>query len=210
MYYTLDYTNIIVTYCKISKISPGAYIFQRAFLRGLSSEGNLSFKIDWASLMVGSKFTLFALFFFVFEDNFPSKSPRGAYIWRGLYTEGLIFGILRYFLSNIISKTTRSVSSDIQTTRSWLKKETQPSFLRPTSGYLDIGWNTEWSFGYSFSNEQSFLEKFKDKVPQNFMVISIRYPNRAHGMIFFVFSLWIINEFGNITSQTHFKLFIKW
>ena len=74
----------------------------------------MRFKIDWASLIVGSKFTVFALFFFVFEGNFPSKSPPGslylegrfnggflalpvwgAYIWRDLYTEGLILGILR-------------------------------------------------------------------------------------------------------------------
>ena len=34
-------------------------------------------KIDWASLKVGSKCTVFALFYFVFEDNFPSTSPRG-------------------------------------------------------------------------------------------------------------------------------------
>ena len=60
-------------------------------------EGNLPLKIDWASLVVGSKFTVFALFYFVFEGNFPSTSPQGAYIWRGLYMEGLIFGILRYF-----------------------------------------------------------------------------------------------------------------
>ena len=60
-------------------------------------EGNLSFKIDWASLKVGSKFTIFALFYFVFEGNFPSTSPLvlGAYIWRGLHIEGLIFGILQ-------------------------------------------------------------------------------------------------------------------
>ena len=76
-------------------------------------EGNLRFKIDWASLTVGSKFTVFALFYFVFEGNFL-KPPGslylegrfnggffalrvwGAYIWRGLYMEGLIFGILRY------------------------------------------------------------------------------------------------------------------
>ena len=47
--------------------------------------GNLCFKINWASLIVGSKFTIFALvyFDFVFEGNFPSTSPRGAYIWRG-------------------------------------------------------------------------------------------------------------------------------
>ena len=77
--------------------------------------GVLLFKIYWASLTVGSKFTLFALFYFVFGGNFPSTSPPrgeliferrfnggffalpvwGAYIWRGLYMEGLIFGILR-------------------------------------------------------------------------------------------------------------------
>ena len=56
----------------------------------------MRFKIDWPSLIVRSKFNIFALFYFVFEGNFPSTSPRGAYIWRGLYTEGLIFGILRY------------------------------------------------------------------------------------------------------------------
>ena len=44
---------------------------------------------------VGSAFTVFALFYFVFEGNFPSTSPLGAYIWRGLYMEGLSFGILR-------------------------------------------------------------------------------------------------------------------
>ena len=60
----------------------------------------MCFKIDWASLIVGSKFTVFALFYFVFEENFPSTSPRGAYIWRGDLTDGffcyrlggLIFG----------------------------------------------------------------------------------------------------------------------
>ena len=50
----------------------------------------MCFKIDWASLIVGSKFTVFALFYFVFEGNFPSTSPRGAYIWRGDLTEGFL------------------------------------------------------------------------------------------------------------------------
>ena len=40
--------------------------------------------------MVGSKFIVFALFYFVFEGNFPSTSPRGAYIWRGDLTEGFL------------------------------------------------------------------------------------------------------------------------
>ena len=53
-------------------------IFGGAYIRrGLSMEGNLRFKIDWASLIVESKFTVFALFYFVFEGNFPSTSPWG-------------------------------------------------------------------------------------------------------------------------------------
>ena len=66
-------------------------IFGRAYIRrGLSMEGNSCFKIDWASLIVGSKVTIFALFYFLSEGNFPSTSPRGV-----IYLEGLIFGILR-------------------------------------------------------------------------------------------------------------------
>ena len=48
----------------------------------------MRFKMDWASLIVGSKFTVIALFYFVFEGNFLSTSPLGAYIWRGDLTEG--------------------------------------------------------------------------------------------------------------------------
>ena len=47
----------------------------------------MRFKIDWASLIVGSKFTVFALFYFVFEDNFPGTSPCG-----GLHLEGRFNG----------------------------------------------------------------------------------------------------------------------
>ena len=51
-------------------------IFGGAYIRrGLSTEGNLRFKIDWASLIVGSKFTIFALFYFVFEGNFQVPAP---------------------------------------------------------------------------------------------------------------------------------------
>ena len=46
----------------------GVYIW-----RVLSTEGNFRFKIDWASLLVESEFTVFALFDFVFEGNFPSR-----------------------------------------------------------------------------------------------------------------------------------------
>ena len=68
----------------------------------------MRFKLDWASLIVGSKFTVFALFYFVFEDNFPGTSPCGGLhlegrfnggffalpVW-GLIFEGAYFGILR-------------------------------------------------------------------------------------------------------------------
>ena len=53
-------------------------------------EGNLRFKIDWASLIDGSKFTVFALFYFVFEGNFQVQAPRAAYIWRGNLTDGFL------------------------------------------------------------------------------------------------------------------------
>ena len=47
----------------------------------------MHFKIDRASLTVGSKFTVFALFYFVFDGNFPSASSRGGggggYLWKG-------------------------------------------------------------------------------------------------------------------------------
>ena len=67
-------------------------------------EGNLRFKIGWAILIVGSKFIVFALFYF-------------AYIWRGdlmqgflryrfggliLILEGLIFGIVPSTMDNNI------------------------------------------------------------------------------------------------------------
>ena len=50
----------------------------------------MRFKIDWASLIVGSKFIIFTLFYFVFDGNFPSTSPRGAYIRRGNLTDGFL------------------------------------------------------------------------------------------------------------------------
>ena len=58
----------------------------------------MRFKIDWASPIVGGKFPVFALFYFVFEGNFPSTSPPGAYIWRGDLTEGF----LRYRFGGLI------------------------------------------------------------------------------------------------------------
>ena len=66
------------------------------------------FKIDWASLIVRRKFTVFALFYFAFEGNFQGQAPPGglylkgrfngwffalrvrrAYIWKGYTWRGL-------------------------------------------------------------------------------------------------------------------------
>ena len=69
------------------------------------------------------------MFYFVFEVNFPSTGPQGlifwggggfnggflalpirrAYIWRGVYMEGLIFGILRYIKSNVFKMAVNGV-----------------------------------------------------------------------------------------------------
>ena len=69
----------------------------------------MRFKINWASLIVGSKCTVLALFYVEFERNFPITIPRGlifggrfnrgffalpvwglifggAYTWRGLFS----------------------------------------------------------------------------------------------------------------------------
>ena len=67
-------------------------------MRGLSTEGNLRLKIDRASLIVGSKFTVFAFFYFVFEGNFQVQAREGAYIWRGDLTQGC----LRYEFRGLI------------------------------------------------------------------------------------------------------------
>ena len=40
--------------------------------------------------MVGRKLTVFDLFYFVFEGNFPSTSPQGAYFGGGGFTEGFL------------------------------------------------------------------------------------------------------------------------
>ena len=74
----------------------------------------MRFKIDWASLILGRKFIVFLCFALYlsaiskykplgglylegrFSGGFFTLPVWGAYIWRGLYMEGLIFGILRY------------------------------------------------------------------------------------------------------------------
>ena len=148
------YMNLIFfsLYRKIPKISPGAYTFQRPFLRGLFLEGPIfggayvrreicvsksialacsGEEIYHFSKSIGLTLQLkvnlpFLLCFTLYSRANSKYKPSGgvysegrfnggffalrfwgAYIWRGLYMEGLIFGILRYFfhvlyLANVI------------------------------------------------------------------------------------------------------------
>ena len=60
-------------------------------------EGNLRFKIDWASLIVGRKFKVL-LCFTLYLRAISKYKLRGAYFWRGDLTEGF----LRYEFGGLI------------------------------------------------------------------------------------------------------------
>ena len=91
---------MLVSYGKIPKISPGAYIFQRPFSRGLFLErpifGGAYVQREICVIKSvglgcsGKEFTIFALFYFVFEGKFQAQAPRGAYIRRGNLMEGFL------------------------------------------------------------------------------------------------------------------------
>ena len=53
-------------------------------------EGNLRFKIDSASLIVGKKFTVFALFYFVYEGNFQVQAPGELILGGAILTKRLL------------------------------------------------------------------------------------------------------------------------
>ena len=118
-------------YRKIPKICPGAYIFQRPFLRGLFSEGlifggayvrrEICVSKSIGLACSGKEIYHFCFVLLCIRGQIPSTSPPGglysegrfngvffalrfwgAYICWGLYMEGLIFGILRYFLASWI------------------------------------------------------------------------------------------------------------
>ena len=58
----------------------------------------MRFKIDWASLIFGKKFTVIPCFTLYYRTIFKYKPPRGTYIWKGDLTEGF----LRYELGGLI------------------------------------------------------------------------------------------------------------
>ena len=47
-------------------------------------EGNLHLKIDWASLLLGRKFTVFLCFTLYLTDISKYKSPAGLIFWGAI------------------------------------------------------------------------------------------------------------------------------
>ena len=92
--------NRKIKYCKIPKISPGAYIFQRPFLRGLFFEG----------LIFGGAYVRREIY--VIGDltegflryEFGGLVFGGAYTWRGLFLEFYGIAIQYHILSILLLK----------------------------------------------------------------------------------------------------------
>ena len=100
-------------YRKISKNKPRGLYFSKTLFEGLIWREICVSKSIGLAFIVGRKFIVFALFYSLFEGNFQVQAPGGlylkgrfnggffalrilgAYIWRGVYMEGLIFRILR-------------------------------------------------------------------------------------------------------------------
>ena len=100
---------------KFQKYAPGLIIFKGSFWRayfwrGLCTEGNLRFKIDYASLWLKGNLPFFLSFTLYLRALFSSTSPGGlyaegtlnggffalrvwgAYTWRGFFSE--FYGIM--------------------------------------------------------------------------------------------------------------------
>ena len=126
MLYLYDPIPVSWWYRKIPKINRGAYIFHRSFLRGLFLEGlifggsylrreicvskSIGLALSWKEiyrfgfvlLCIWGQFSKYkppgGLYLEGrFNGGFFALPVWGAYIWRGLYMEGLIFGILLYW-----------------------------------------------------------------------------------------------------------------
>ena len=101
----------------------GAYFWWGLYSERLMYGGKFAFQNRLGQLIIGRKCTIFALFYFVLfwaaiykyqppqgayirrgdvtEVFFFLRWVWGAYIWRGLYKEELIFGILWYHKNQI-------------------------------------------------------------------------------------------------------------
>ena len=66
--------------------------------KGLMYRGKFAYQNRLGWLIVGRKFTVFALFYCVSEGNFQVQAPQGAYIRRGDVTAGF----LRYEFGGLI------------------------------------------------------------------------------------------------------------
>ena len=103
-------------YRKIPKVSPGAHIFQRPFLRSLFFGGGLIIGEAYVRRKIcvsksiglacnGREIYHFCFVLLCIGGQIPSTSPRGAYIlifrgeitWRGLFSE-----FLRYLFFNVL------------------------------------------------------------------------------------------------------------
>ena len=78
-----------VGYRKIPKISPRAYFVSKALFEGLIYGGKFAFQNCLGLPYSRNEIYRFC---FVFEGNFPGGG--------GVYLEGLIFGIVRYYSLN--------------------------------------------------------------------------------------------------------------
>ena len=74
--------ELTIEYRKIPKISPGAYTFFKALFEGLIFGGPYLRREICVSKSIGlayswKEFTVFALFYLVFEANFQVQAPGG-------------------------------------------------------------------------------------------------------------------------------------
>ena len=99
---------LLLKYRQIPKISPGAYIFQRPFLRGLFLEGlifggaylrrEICVSKSIGLACSGKEIYHFCFVLLCIREQIPCTSPWGAYIRRGNLTEGF----LRYDFKGLI------------------------------------------------------------------------------------------------------------
>ena len=138
IFYNMEYME----YRKIPKISPGVLYFSKALFeglifggayirRGLCTEGNLRYKIGWASFQWKGNLSLLLCFALYSRANSKYKpSPEGlysegrrnggffalqfwgAYIWRGLFSE--FYGTLKRRIRDKSFKKDIHVNSRLQ------------------------------------------------------------------------------------------------